>query len=221
MATAHARPKDYVPAFGYDFLLPLYDPLQRWVLREETFKKRLIREAAIGDDHRVLDLGCGTATLSMFIKQLHPRASVVGLDGDAKALARAEHKARAAGLDLHFDEGLSYALPYADGSFDRVLSSLMLHHLTHEQKLRTLGEVLRVLVPGGSLHVVDIGPPASRLGRLLAHVAHHGERRRDSVEGLLADLCREAGFVDVKEGGQHRTLLATLVFHRARKAGAA
>ncbi len=217
MATAHARPKDYVPAFGYDFLLPLYDPLQRWVLREETFKKRLISDAAIAEGHRVLDLGCGTGTLTLFIKQLHPRASVVGLDGDAKALARAERKARAAGVDIHFDEGLSYALPYADGSFERVLSSLMIHHLSHEQKLMTLREVRRVLVPGGSLHVVDIGPPASRLGRLLAHVAHHGERRRDSVEGRLGEICREAGFVEAEEGGQHRTLLATLVFHRARK----
>ena len=59
----HERPAGYVPAAGQDWLLPLYDPFLRWVMRESVFKTRLVREARIAPGQRVLDLGCGTATL--------------------------------------------------------------------------------------------------------------------------------------------------------------
>ena len=51
----------YIPALRYDWLTPLYDPLLRWIMREEKFKRRLIAQADIQPGHRVLDLGWGAA----------------------------------------------------------------------------------------------------------------------------------------------------------------
>ncbi len=217
----HARPEGYVPAAGRDWLLPLYDPFLRWIMREDVFKSRLVREARIAAGQRVLDLGCGTGTLTLLVERLHPGATVVGLDGDPKALEIARRKAQAAGSRIVFDRGLSYDLPYPDSSFDRVVSSLVFHHLTLEHKRETLREVDRVLAPGGSLHVVDFGPPASTWGGRLSRLALHGEHLRENLGGELVDLMSEAGFVHAEESGRHRTLFASLSFYRGSKARAA
>ena len=90
----------YIPAFGHERLTPLYDPFLKWVMREETFKHALIRQASIAQGQRVLDLGCGTATLTILVKQIHPDAEVVGLDGDTQVLEIGRAKAAKAGVDI-------------------------------------------------------------------------------------------------------------------------
>jgi ubiquinone/menaquinone biosynthesis C-methylase UbiE len=182
------RPQGYIPAFGVDWLLPLYDPCLRWVMREERFKRRLIDEARITAGQRVLDLGCGTGTLTILVKRLYPDAEVYGLDGDPKVLAIAERKAKQAGVALTLEQGLSYQLPYPAQSFDRVLSSLMLHHLTHTDKLRTLHEVRRVLKPGGLLAIVDLGEPSTWWSTRVAALFRHREQTRDNIEGQIVNL---------------------------------
>ncbi len=79
---------EYIPALKYDWLTPLYDPLLRWTIRESTFKNHLMQQAWIESGHRVLDLGCGTATLTLLIKRKQSEAEVVELDGDAEESAR-------------------------------------------------------------------------------------------------------------------------------------
>jgi len=188
----------FLPAAGSDWLLPLYDPLCR-LLGAERLRERLIAAAGIRAGQRVLDLGCGTGELSLAIQRRHPEARVVGVDPDPKALARARAKAVRAGLEPTFDEAFGGDLPYPDGSFDRVLSSLVLHHLMHDEKLEALREVRRVLAPGGALHVLDLGPPRSALERRLTHFFHWSERARDNVAGRLPEMAREAGFPDARE----------------------
>ncbi|HEY4690717.1 MAG TPA: methyltransferase domain-containing protein [Anaerolineae bacterium] len=212
-----ARREKYIPALGHDWLTPLYDPLLRWVMREETFKRRLIAQADIQPGQRVLDLGCGTATLTILIKQVHPDSEVVGVDADVKVLDIGRAKASKAGVDITLDHGMAFQLPYPDRSFDRVLSSLVLHHLTTENKRRTLSEVFRVLRPGGELHVVDFGKPHKAWGRLVAPLIHRLERAADNVTGRLPAIFREAGFDQVEEMGWHVTAFGSLSFYRARK----
>lgn len=216
----HGRPAGYVPAAGQDWLLPLYDPFLRWVMREDEFKNRLVREAHIPRVARVLDLGCGTATLTLLVERLHPDAKVVGLDGDPKVLEIARRKAEAAGSRILLERGLSYDLPYPDASFDRVLSSMVLHHLTREHKTETLREVARVLAPGGELHVVDFGPSDGLRGQVM-RLLERGQDMRDHLEGRLVDLMRGAGFADAEESGRHRTPFSNLSFYRGSKGGAA
>lgn len=82
-----------------------------------------IRQARIMPGQRVLDLDCGTATLTIMLKQARPEADVVGLDGDPEVLAIGREKIAKAGVEVRLDEGMAYSLAYPDQAFDRVVSS--------------------------------------------------------------------------------------------------
>ena len=207
----------YIPALWFDWLTPLYDPLLRWGMREETFKRDLIQQAHLQPGHRVLDLGCGTATLTILIKQTRPDAEVIGLDGDPKVLEIGRTKAAKARVEITLDHGMAFQLPYPDNSFERVLSSLVLHHLTGENKQRTFDEIHRVLRPGGELSVVDFGPPHSAYARLLSPFIRRLEQAADNVNGLLPEMMRRAGFEQVEEPTHYTTIFGDLSLYRARK----
>src|SRR5881397_4449089 len=96
--------RTYVPAAGWDWLLPLYDVFA-WLVGSEGMHRQLVDQADIEPSHHVLDIGCGTGNLTLLIKRLHPRAEVVGLDPDPKALARARRKAEERGLAVPLDRG--------------------------------------------------------------------------------------------------------------------
>ena len=210
----------YVHALSYRWLDRLYDPLIRVSMREMAFKRRLVEQAGIQPGHHVLDLGCGTATLTILAKQMHPRAALTGLDGDPRILGIAAGKTSRAGLDVKLDCGMSFDLPYPHGSFDRVLTCLMLHHLTRADKLRTLLEVLRTLRPGGELHIADWGMPASRWAHFASWLVGKldgADRVADNLRGRLPNLLEETGYVRVRRAGDFATILGTLSYYAGAK----
>jgi ubiquinone/menaquinone biosynthesis C-methylase UbiE len=184
--------KAYLPAAGRDWLLPLYDPMVK-LLGADAARKVLLDQATIQAGQRILDIGCGTGTFAMLIKELHPDVDIVGLDPDPKALAQAQRKAKRSAMPIRFDQGFSDELPYPDASFDRVFSTFMFHHLAADKREKTLCEVRRVLAAGGSFHLLDFTPPEHSQG-LLARYLHSSERLKDnSVERILS-LMNRAGF---------------------------
>jgi ubiquinone/menaquinone biosynthesis C-methylase UbiE len=212
--------ESFIHALNYKWLTPLYDPLVAFTIRESTFKPHLVKQAAILDGHNVLDVGCGTATLTLLIKQMHPAAEVSGIDADPEILERARQKSKQTGLPITLDQGMSYQLPYPDGNFDRVLSSLLFHHLTRKRKLDTLKEIHRVLRPEGELHVADWGKASNKAMRaafLLVQMLDGFKTTMDNVRGLLPVLMEEAGFVEVQETTRFVTVFGTLSLYRARK----
>lgn len=210
----------YIPALAYRWLTPLYDPVVQWTTRERAFKAALLKQAELQPGARVLDLGCGTATLTILAKAACPDADVGGLDGDPDILERARDKARRAGVVLSFDRALSHQMPYDDNSFDVVLSSLFFHHLTRDAKRATLREARRVLKPGGKLHVADWGKAANPLMRalfVLVQLLDGFETTGDNVAGLLPAFMAEAGFTDVAETRRFATPLGTIALYAAHK----
>lgn len=207
----------YIPALRFGWLTSLYDPIIAWTLREATFKRRLVEQAGIKPGHRVLDVGCGTATLSILIKQAHTDAEVIGLDGDHKILEIARSKVTEAGVKVALEQGMAFDLPYSNDSFDRVVCTLLLHHLTRENKVRTLNEVFRVLRPGGELHVADFGKPQNALMYTISLVTRRFEEATDNVGGFLTELFRKAGFDPVEETARYMTIMGTLALYRAKK----
>lgn len=160
-----SRESKCVPALGFHWLTPYYDAVVSTSTREHLFKQALIKQDHFGPGQQVLDLACGTGTLSIWIKQAYPRTDVVGIDGDSSVLSMATRKAEQAAVSVQFDEALSYDLPYSNEHFDRVVSSLFFHHLSWENKQRTAQKLFRVLGPGAQLHVADWGKAANILMR--------------------------------------------------------
>jgi ubiquinone/menaquinone biosynthesis C-methylase UbiE len=158
-----AAQHDYIPAAGRDALLPGYDLLTRLLGMNRVYDT-LVAQAELGAGLRVLEIGCGTGNVTTRVKRAEPGVDVVGTDPDPLALARAERKTRGM-TGVRFERAYAQALPFADGEFDRVLSSMMLHHLDDDVKAAAAAEIHRVLRPGGTLHIVDIGGPMT---------VHHG-----------------------------------------------
>jgi ubiquinone/menaquinone biosynthesis C-methylase UbiE len=214
------EPRGYLPALRFSALTRIYDPVVAATSREGRFKRMLIEQAAPSPEQRILDLGCGTGTLAIQVKQREPAAEVAGLDADPEMLERAREKAGRAGVDLELAEGMSNELPFEDGSFDRVLSTLFFHHLNPEPKRQTAREIARVLRPGGELHVADWGAPsdpvmaAAFLGiRLLDGF----ENTAENFHGELPRIFEEAGLANAEQTDRLRTVFGTLALYRAER----
>jgi len=176
--------REYIPGLGKHFLTPLYDVVHH-VFGLRPIHQEMITLAGLRDGHRVLDVGCCTGNLLRTTGKLYPEVELVGLDPDPKALARAGRKARRAGVDVRLDRGFAQELPYPDGSFDRVFSSLMLHHLDSTSKDALFAEVRRVLRPDGLLVLAD-----AVLDDHHGH-GHGGGRRQGGMRGRMREQIRD------------------------------
>ena len=210
-----SKPKRYIPALSFKWLTPIYDPLLKWIMREETFKRKLIQQANIQPKMKVLDLGCGTGTLTLMLKRAHPEAEVTGLDGDPQVLDIAREKSR--GTNIQWDKGLASSLPYPDSAFDRVVTSLVIHHLVTDDKRLAFKEIFRVLKPSGELFVLDFGAPHSSLTRFMTKYMRRLEEAADNFDGLIPRFVAEAGFGEVREAENFVTVFGPLSIIQAIK----
>lgn len=212
----------YVPALGFHWLTPYYDAVVATTTRERSFKHALIKQARFEPGYRVLDLASGTGTLAIWIKQFQPQAIVTGVDGDPAILSLAARKAQKANVSVQFDRALSYSLPYPAAHFDRVVSSLFFHHLSWENKQRTVQELFRVLKPGAELHVADWGRADNILMRglfLFIQLLDGFNNTQDNVSGKLGTLFEQAGFRDVTQRQTFGTIFGTMALYSAVKPG--
>ena len=210
----------YIPALRFSWLTPAYDVVVAATTRERTFKTALIEQAGLRPGQRVLDLACGTGTLTLAMARRCPEANITGVDGDPAVLRRAWRKAAQSGSMVHFDHALAGSLPYSDGNFQRVVSSLFFHHVMWPDKEQAAREAFRVLAPGGELHVADWGRARGALmrGAFFAIQLLDGfENTQDHVEGRLPVAFERAGFAGVEETGTFPTMWGTLSLYRAVK----
>lgn len=212
-ATAQEHRRRYVPGMGHHHLLPLYDPLSR-LLGVAAIHRPLVDQAAVRPGQRLLEIGCGTGNLALLVARLHPGVEVTGLDPDRRALARARRKAARRGTPVRWDRGFAQELPYPDATFDRVLSSLMLHHLEADDKVAALREARRVLRPGGTLHVVDLAAAGAPRG-LVARIVHRRPRLAGTFEDRIPALLEEAGFADPAQVDHRDHRFGPLSYYRA------
>jgi ubiquinone/menaquinone biosynthesis C-methylase UbiE len=153
----------FVPAAGRRGLNALYDPVMALTMRERAWRPALVAQAATTGPRTIADIGCGTGTLAIDLARALPEAIVIGIDGDRAILDQAAAKAVAGGVQIDVREGLAQQLPVADDTADVVVMSLLLHHLTTENKLLALREARRVLRPEGRLLIADWGQPRDPL----------------------------------------------------------
>jgi ubiquinone/menaquinone biosynthesis C-methylase UbiE len=208
--------RKYIPALSFRWLTPLYDSIIEGPLSVTRLRKDLVMQMGDLNRKRVLDIGCGTGTLVILIKGSHPTADVIGLDGDPQILEIARAKSRNQNLEIQFDQGMSFGLPYPDESFDVVCTSMMLHHLTKDDKQKTAMEMYRVLRPGGQLFGADFAEPRSSFGKTIRPITRHFERVAENLDGFLPVMFQTAGFKNYTEG-QRRYLLGSIaMFHGSK-----
>jgi ubiquinone/menaquinone biosynthesis C-methylase UbiE len=145
----------------------------------------------------VLDVGCGTGYFTRVMAEaVVPGGSAHGVDSSGEAITHARRVTRLA--NCTFSDGIAEALDAPDGSYDLVVSSLVIHHLPESLRPRAIGEMFRVLRPGGSVLVAEFRPPGSRIGRRM--IRAHSPAMADNRVDLLAPMIRQAGFEQLRSG---------------------
>jgi ubiquinone/menaquinone biosynthesis C-methylase UbiE len=179
-------------ARGYDLLVSAIT-----VGFESRFREKQLKLARLQPGERVLDVGCGTGTLAIAAaRHVGAKGQVTGVDAAAEMIERAISKARRAGANVAFRTAAAEELPFANGTFDAVLSSMMLHHLPKETRRAAVREMRRVVRGGGRLLAIDFGRSTSEKKGFLARIHGHGGVDPSALIALVS----EAGF-DVSESG--------------------
>ena len=133
-----------------------YDPVTKYALPpNEIWNREAVIQAIKGDPKRIIDLGCGTGSTTLMLKQAFPNAEIIGLDLSPHMLVMAEYKARQLGLDIQWQHGLAEATTLATETFDVVTASLLFHETPPRISRAILQEASRLLVPGGQVVILD------------------------------------------------------------------
>lgn len=213
VATLRSKPKEeiipdrnsFTPALGRHQLTSDYDRTIRMWTREARWRSALVDLIALQPNERLLDVGCGTGTLAIMLKQRTPNATITGLDPDPAILKIALDKAAAANAEIKWVEGFSRDAAQAAGStrFDVVSSSLMFHQVPMTEKKAALEAMRLVLKSGGRLCIADYSKQRSwlmrRLFRLTVQNLDGVANTQPNADGVLPSLIEEAGFTQIRE----------------------
>jgi SAM-dependent methyltransferase len=133
-----------------------YSPREDQRLRDQaqTLTELLHADTAYPAGDRVLEAGCGVGAQTVTLARRSPRAKLVSVDLSAPSLRAAARRAREGGChNVAFARADLFSLPFEDGSFDHVFVCFVLEHLARPPAV--LGELTRVLRPGGTLTVIE------------------------------------------------------------------
>jgi ubiquinone/menaquinone biosynthesis C-methylase UbiE len=133
-----------------------YDPITQYVLPpyEPWVRQSLLSEVR-AQPQRILDLGCGTGSMTILLKQAFPDAVVTGLDLSPYMLAVAQDKAQKANLEIAWQQGMAESTQFFPGSFDLITASLLFHETPPEITQNILAASRRLLATGGQILILD------------------------------------------------------------------
>jgi demethylmenaquinone methyltransferase / 2-methoxy-6-polyprenyl-1,4-benzoquinol methylase len=126
--------------------------------QDPRWRRFLVSRIRVGPGHRVLDVAAGTGAVAIELVR-RTGCSVVGVDQSVEMLAEARKRVAAARLAdrIELVEGSADELPFADGTFDGLTFTYLLRYV--DEPAATLGELARVVRPGGSIASLEFGVP--------------------------------------------------------------
>ncbi len=210
-------PRDFTPAVP---LLSAYDPIVSLLTREGRWRSALLDQLAPRAGEVIVDAGCGTGSFLALLGRAQGSATLIGIDPDARILARAQAKLDRAGVRCTLRRGYLRdvaALAYAARP-GKIVSSLVLHQVPMAEKRAGLAAIHAALRPGGELHIADYGLQRTRAMRWLFKLVLAVDGREDTqpnADGILPALMQEAGFAEVEETAVIPTLTGSISLYRA------
>jgi ubiquinone/menaquinone biosynthesis C-methylase UbiE len=171
--------------------------------------RMIIEMAMIKQGDKVLDVGCGSGSLTLTTKSyVGESGHVYGIDAAPEMIEVARNKAKHRGLEAFFEVGLIEKLPYSEAKFDVVISRLVMHHLPEVLKQKAFTEIYRVLKPGGRFFITDFKPPTHPiLARVVSALIGHKTMMLSNVESIVLVL-KTIGFIDLGLGSTRSAFLA-------------
>jgi len=178
----------------YDLLAPIMT-----LGLERRYHRIVIDHLALRGEEQVLDIGCGTGTLTRDIANAlsnKTRSLCIGLDAAEEMVKIARIKSSKI-PNIRFAAAIAEELPYPSGKFDAAVSTFFFHHIHFELKKKVLAEVARVLKPGGRFLIVDVDVPTTWFGSLCARSGHwlfQQNEIAENIDGKLREAFDESPF---------------------------
>ena len=219
MSDAH---RDFVPALGKSGSLDRYDAAIALMTREKRWRSDLLRFAEPRPGERIVDIGCGTGTFAIALKQAAPESIVLAVDPDPAVLEIARAKAEVADAEIRWFEAMGDEL---DGiaalrQCDKIVSSLVLHQCPMAVKEAIAAQMFRLLRPGGTLFIADYGEQRSLLMRMLfrqIQLLDGFEYTEPNAKGCVPEILTAAGFEAVEEIKVIPTPTGSISIYRATR----
>ena len=176
-----------------------YDSYMRKITfgRERALREMTVNLAQVKRGDCVLEVGCGTGTLTLAAKrQAGPSGKVFGIDVIPGMIELSRQKAAQAQVDITFQLGSIDDIPFPANRFDVVICSFMIFHMSDMVRHKGITEIYRVLKPQGRLLVLDLALPTQPLPRAIAKALFGGMLQHDLRE--LLPLMETSGFSDIE-----------------------
>lgn len=157
-------PADERPVFVnrmFARIAPTYDLMNRLMTfgQDQGWRRKLLEACYLPPHGRLLDIGTGTGDIAYAAMQRYPGVSAVGSDFTYEMMAAGVDKVP--GIFLPFVQGDTFALPFADDTFDAVVSGFLVRNVV--DRVAAFREMSRVVKPGGRVACLEIAPPTNAL----------------------------------------------------------
>jgi ubiquinone/menaquinone biosynthesis C-methylase UbiE len=184
---------------GMEKMVSSYDSYMRNITfgRERLLRDTTVRITQVKPGDCVLEVGCGTGTLTLAAKrQAGSTGKVFGIDLIPGMVEASQRKAAMANEEITFKEGSIAAIPFVENQFDVVMCSFMIFHMSDETRQKGMQEIFRVLKSNGRLFVLDLYLPEQPFQRSIAKLLF-GFMFEHKMQELLP-LMKETGFSDLE-----------------------
>ncbi|MGJ8560325.1 MAG: class I SAM-dependent methyltransferase [Litorimonas sp.] len=212
----------YTPPLRYHRLTPLYDGVIALLTRERTWRTELVRQIDPSSTDFIVDVGSGTGSLALALREVDAEHIYLGIDPDIQALVRARKKLSAFKEKSVFQSGYLTSTSLADyAAPTKIVSSLVLHQVTLDEKSKILALMYSQLSPGGTCIIADYGHQKTRVEKILFRLTVQAldgvEDTQPNADGVIPQLMQNAGFTEVEQTVRIATPTGTISIYRGSK----